>query len=103
MDAGREDVGPLGEDPASIAMDEDLSQLLRPHTQETESRADLITCSLCLRVLQDSQWMEAEQVIRAIRSYELPAPPRLQPAVCDSCAESIVSRRAQAGVQPVAA
>jgi hypothetical protein len=68
---------------------------------ETESR-DLTTCSLCLRVLRGSEWMEAERVIREIRSYELEAPPRLQPAVCDACAESIFSRRAQGG-EPIAA
>jgi len=69
---------------------------------ETESRTDLTTCSLCLRVLRGSEWMEAERVIREIRSYELEAPPRLQSAVCDVCAESIFSRRAQGG-EPIAA
>ena len=68
---------------------------------ETESR-DLTTCSLCLRVLRGSEWMEAERVIREIRSYELEAPPRLQPAVCDACAESIFSRRALVGEPLVA-
>jgi hypothetical protein len=46
--------------------------------------------------------MEAERVIREIRSYELEALPRLESAVCDVCAESIFSRRAQEG-EPVAA
>ena len=56
---------------------------------------DLISCSVCLRVLRGSEWVEADRVIRETRSYELAAPPRLQPAVCDICAGSIFSRRAQ--------
>ena len=83
-------------------MDVDFLQALTPGTRQTQSETDLITCSLCLRVRQGSEWMEAEQVIRAIRSYELELPPRLQPAVCDSCAESIATRRAHAS-EPVAA
>jgi hypothetical protein len=71
-----------------------LVQVRRP-SRQTESRTALITCSLCLGVLRDLEWMEAERVIREIRSYELEAPPRLQSAVCDACAESIWSRRVQ--------
>jgi hypothetical protein len=85
-------------------MDVDLLQSLplRRTLRQAESQTDLITCSLCLRVLRGSEWTKAEQVIREIRSYELEAPPRLRSAVCDSCAESIFSRRVQAG-EPVAA
>jgi hypothetical protein len=85
-------------------MDSDLVQFLRFRRppRQTESRTHLTTCSLCLRVLRGSEWMEAERVIREMRSYELDAPPRLQSAVCDVCAESIFSRRAQAG-EPIAA
>jgi hypothetical protein len=53
----------------------------------------LVTCSLCLRVRRGSEWREAEQVIRELRSYELEAPPRLHSAVCEVCAESIFTRR----------
>jgi hypothetical protein len=63
--------------------------------RKTESHTDLITCSLCLRVLRGGDWVDAEHVIREIRSYELDAPPRLKSAVCEVCAESIFSRRAQ--------
>jgi hypothetical protein len=85
-------------------MHRDLLQLPRfgRTLRQAESRTDLITCSLCLRVLRGSEWMEAERVIREIRSYELEAAPRLESAVCDVCAESIFSRRAQEG-EPVAA
>ena len=79
-------------------MEVELLQLLR--VRRTEARADLITCSLCLRVHHGSEWVEAERVIREIRSYELEALPRLQSAVCDACVETIFSRRAQ---EPVAA
>jgi hypothetical protein len=113
MAAGREDADTLKEDPhrqattparKGLAMDVDLLQLLRfrrPLSQ-TESGTGLITCSLCLRVLRGSEWTEAERVIREIRSYDLEALPRLESAVCDSCAESIFSRRAHAD-EPVAA
>jgi hypothetical protein len=57
--------------------------------------ADLITCPICLRVLRAGEWIEAEDVIREIRSYELDSPPRLDGAVCDPCADSILGRRAQ--------
>lgn len=66
------------------------------------SRSRLSTCSLCLRVRRGSQWLEAERVIREIRSYELEAPPRLRAAVCEGCADSIYRRRARVR-QPVAA
>ena len=62
---------------------------------QKKSSAGFVTCSLCLRVHRGSEWTEAERVIREIRSYELAAPPRLQSAVCEVCAESIFSRRAQ--------
>jgi hypothetical protein len=56
----------------------------------------MVTCSICLRVHRGSEWTEAERVIREMRSYELDAPPRLRSGVCEVCAESIFSRRAQA-------
>jgi hypothetical protein len=58
-----------------------------------DANLDLITCSLCLRVRRGSEWMEADWVIREIRSYDLATPPRLHTGVCDFCAESIYSRR----------
>ena len=84
-------------------MKADLVRLFRawpvlPKTPTT----DLTICSLCLRVRRGSEWLEAEQVIRQTRSYELDAPPRLHSAVCDVCADSIFSRRARVD-EPVAA
>ncbi len=73
----------------------DLVQHLRPRRVACarNRQTDLVTCSLCLRVLQGSEWRDAEHVIRELRSYELEAPPRLHAAVCEVCAESIFSRR----------
>jgi hypothetical protein len=62
----------------------------------------MITCSLCLRVLHGSEWVEAERVIRELRSYELDAPPRLEAGVCDGCAEWILIRRSHVA-EPIAA
>jgi hypothetical protein len=73
----------------------DLLQHLRSRRtlRSTKPRADLVTCSLCLRVRRGSEWLDAEHVIRELRSYELEDPPRLHSAVCEVCAESIFSRR----------
>jgi hypothetical protein len=53
-------------------------------------------------VHRGSAWVEAEDVIRELRSYELPAAPQLQPGICDSCADTILGRRARAA-QAIAA
>jgi hypothetical protein len=88
-----------------FAMDVDLLQLkrFRGALRNRESRADLVTCSLCLRVHRGSEWIEAEHVIRETRSFELDALPRLQSAICEVCAESIFSRRVAAAGQAKAA
>ena len=56
----------------------------------------LIVCSVCLDVLDGATWIEAERAIASLRSFELPAPPRLEAALCDRCVESIRLRRAHA-------
>jgi hypothetical protein len=53
----------------------------------------LTACSVCLRVLSGTEWVEAEHAIRDLRSFALPAPPRLESALCDQCTESIRRRR----------
>ena len=100
--------------PKGLLMDADLVQSLRSRrvlVQSLRSRrvlqttrsADLTACSLCLRVRRGSEWLEAEQVIRQLRTYELDAPPRLHPGVCDLCAESMFGGRAAGVDEPVAA
>jgi hypothetical protein len=78
-------------------MNRDVVQLsrFRRTSRQKESRTDLITCSICLRVLRGAQWVDAEHVIRETRSYELDAPPHLRDAVCEACADSIFNRRAE--------
>lgn len=85
-------------------MERDLVELLRPrHSRKRRgSQPELTTCTLCLRVLRGKQWLQAEVVIRELRSYEQAAPPRLRSAICDNCSESILSRRADEN-EPVAA
>jgi hypothetical protein len=56
---------------------------------------ELIICTLCLRVQHDSHWIDAERVIREIRSYELETVPRLHGSICDNCVDSILRRRGQ--------
>lgn len=79
-------------------MDTDLARLLhtRRPTPRTERQPELIVCPICLRVLRGAEWVEAEHVIREIRSYELEAPPELHSTVCDFCAESSFGRREEA-------
>jgi hypothetical protein len=93
-DPHRSQQDPARKDSAMDAhlLDPPASRLMPRHT---EPRNGLVACSICLRVLRGSEWIEAERVIRTLRSYELEAPPRLGPGVCDVCAESIVSRRAR--------
>jgi hypothetical protein len=60
---------------------------------ERSPRLSVVACSLCLRVLRDSTWIEAEQAIRELRSYELPEPVLLEPGLCDQCSDVIQARR----------
>ena len=60
----------------------------------TSRQPSLVTCSLCLRVDRDGTWVEAEEAIRELRSYELSAPLHLAPGLCDECGDSVRARRA---------
>jgi hypothetical protein len=76
-------------------MDTDRVPLLHAWRPMQQARSlTLATCSVCLRVRRGSEWIEAERVISEIRSYDFDAPPRLGSAICDGCADSILSRRA---------
>ena len=57
------------------------------------TRCTLTACSLCLRVLQDGEWIEAATAIVELRSFEHQAAPQLEPALCAHCAEAIDRRR----------
>jgi hypothetical protein len=56
---------------------------------------NLRACSICLCVLDDKVWVEAETFIRTHRSFERQTPPRFTPALCDDCEASIARRRAE--------
>lgn len=65
----------------------ELKLVTRRHTR-------LVACSVCLRVRRGSAWVDAEAVIRELRTYELQSLPRLEPAVCDDCLAVFLDRRA---------
>ena len=79
-------------------MNTELVQHLRPRRQVRRKAGPtgLVACSLCLRVMRDSEWVTPERAIRETRSYELESPPRLRFTVCEACAGSISARRAEA-------
>jgi hypothetical protein len=52
------------------------------------------TCSICLRVRAHGTWLEPEDAIRELRTYESVAPTRLRAAVCPECELEIAYRRA---------
>lgn len=56
----------------------------------------IVACSRCLRVQRGSSWFEAEEIIRALRSFELVEAPKLLPGLCDRCRSAIDARRATA-------
>jgi hypothetical protein len=56
----------------------------------------LVTCSRCLRVQRGASWVEAEDVIRELRSYELAEAPSLRPGLCDRCTAHVERRRTRA-------
>jgi hypothetical protein len=58
-------------------------------------RINLVTCALCLRVRRGSAWVDAETVIRELRSFDR-ALPHLRPGVCDDCLAEVYVRRVPA-------
>jgi hypothetical protein len=62
-----------------------------PHRRSWNLRA----CSICLRVLDGNDWVEAETFIREHRSFERQALPHLRPALCGACEALIARRRAE--------
>jgi hypothetical protein len=54
----------------------------------------VVACSLCLSVLYEGAWVEAEEAIRELRSYESPVPVALEAGLCDTCADRVHARRA---------
>jgi hypothetical protein len=68
-------------------------------TNDSVSRArtlSLVSCSLCLRVLRDSDWVDALDAIRRLRKFELPTVVHPEPGLCDECGDLIERRRSNA-------
>jgi hypothetical protein len=66
-----------------------------PSERMTELRnLSVVACSLCLSVLHDGVWVEAEEAIRELRSYESPVPIALEAGLCDECSDRVRARRA---------
>jgi hypothetical protein len=55
--------------------------------------AGLVTCSICLRVLRGSEWIDAEEAIRELRSFARRQPLRLGHGLCDACTDELAERR----------
>jgi hypothetical protein len=96
MDAGLEGTNARASHPLRHIVTGLKGLVMKWNLVERRRATDLVTCSLCLRVRRGSAWLEAEDVIRELRSYALPAAPRLRPGVCDDCADGILDRRARA-------
>jgi hypothetical protein len=62
---------------------------------EAKGPLALTACSVCLRVWQDSEWIEPEAAIRQLRSFELATPPELRAGLCDRCVHSLEVYRAR--------
>jgi hypothetical protein len=58
--------------------------------------AAVVACSICLRVLRGSAWVEAEEAIRELRSFERRDPVRLGPGLCNDCCDRVAERRGHA-------
>jgi len=76
-------------------------------THELPVRADprsaplrMIACSICLRVLHESGWVDADEAIRKLRTFALPAPVGLDPGLCDRCVDVVAARRSDTA-QPI--
>ena len=62
----------------------------------------LVACSVCLRVLDDGAWVEADHAIRHLRTFEHENVVRLGRALCDRCEMELRIRR-QSAVDSLAA
>ena len=67
-----------------------------PRSIDDEVHESFVVCTLCLRVLRGSSWVEAEKVIREVRSFELASMPSLLNGLCTDCSEMVQLRRGEA-------
>jgi uncharacterized protein with PIN domain len=64
------------------------------HTPAGEVHESFTVCTVCMRVLRGAGWVEVEEVIREVRSFELTLAPSLESGMCPDCNEAIAVRRA---------
>jgi hypothetical protein len=79
--------------------------LLRPlpgPADVTGAPETLTACSVCLRVWDGSDWIEAEQTIRTLRSFDRPTPPPFRSALCRPCVAALRARHGRPPLPPVA-
>jgi hypothetical protein len=53
----------------------------------------LVACSVCLRVRVGGAWIEAAELIRSLRTFDLDDVVRLDAALCERCETELRLRR----------
>jgi hypothetical protein len=65
-------------------------------------RPSFETCSICLSVLHNERWLEADEAIRALRTFERRSVPHLKDGLCDRCETDVRRRRLRVPEQAAA-
>jgi hypothetical protein len=68
-----------------------MNSILRP--LEHDVRDGFVVCVHCFRVQEGASWVDADEVIRRTRTFELPAVPPLASGLCPGCSAEIAARR----------
>ena len=61
-------------------------------TSMRRKRHVLTACAWCERIELDA-WVDEEEALRALRSFEWAKPPRFTQGICDDCLERLLRRR----------
>jgi hypothetical protein len=64
------------------------------HPSDGQVQESFTVCTVCMRVLRGAGWVNVEEVIREVRSFELSLAPSLESGMCPDCSEAIALRRA---------
>jgi hypothetical protein len=60
---------------------------------EHDVHGSFVVCVQCFRVRQGAKWIDADQVIRAERTFDMPTAPHLESVLCADCSAEIAARR----------
>lgn len=63
------------------------------HHRERDVHGSFVVCVQCFRVRQGAKWIDADQVIRAERTFDLPTVPHLESVLCADCSAEVAARR----------